>query len=39
LAKNPRIGMMYNVWGKMQSDAKVAILEQAQYYLAHIDEL
>jgi deoxyribodipyrimidine photolyase-related protein len=39
LAKNPRIGMMYNVWGKMQADAKAEILEQALYYLSHIDEL
>ncbi|MEQ1733949.1 MAG: cryptochrome/photolyase family protein, partial [Bacteroidia bacterium] len=37
LAKNPRIGMMYNVWRKMQPEAKTALLQQAEYYLKHID--
>lgn len=39
LAKNPRIGMMYNVWHKMTPTAKTALLEQAEYYLTHINEL
>ncbi len=39
LAKNPRIGMMYNVWRKMQPDAKAALLKQANYYLENINEL
>ena len=39
LGKNPRIGMMYNVWRKMQPEAKVALLEQADYYLKNINEL
>ena len=39
LAKNPRIGMMYNVWRKMQPEAKTALLEQADYYLKNINEL
>lgn len=39
LAKNPRIGMMYNVWRKMKPEAKVALLEQANYYLKNINEL
>ena len=39
LAKNPRIGMMYNVWRKMQPEAKVALLEQADYYLKNINDL
>lgn len=39
LSKNPRIGMMYNVWRKMKPEDKAALLEQAQYYLEHIDEL
>lgn len=39
LAKNPRIGMMYNVWRKMQPKAKAEILQQADYYLQHINEL
>ena len=39
LSKNPRIGMMYNVWRKMNPEAKVALLEQADYYLKNINEL
>mgnify|MGYP002141882211 FL=1 len=39
LAKNPRIGMMYAVWRKMAPADKTALLEQAQYYLNHINEL
>ncbi len=37
LAKNPRIGMMYKTWAKMKD--KQQILEQARYYLEHIEEL
>jgi deoxyribodipyrimidine photolyase-related protein len=39
LAKNPRIGMMYNVWNKMNPDAKADLLMQADYYLKNINEL
>jgi len=39
LAKNPRIGMMYNVWRKMKPEDKVALLHQADYYLKNINEL
>ena len=39
LGKNPRIGMMYNVWHKMQPELKTQILAQAEYYLNHINEL
>lgn len=39
LAKNPRIGMMYNVWRRMQPEAKAELLTQAEYYLSHINEL
>ncbi|MFT7334583.1 MAG: deoxyribodipyrimidine photolyase-related protein [Porticoccaceae bacterium] len=39
LGKNPRIGMMYNVWRKMQPEAKIAMLEQADYYLKNINKL
>jgi deoxyribodipyrimidine photolyase-related protein len=39
LAKNPRIGMMYNVWRRMDPKAKAELLQQAQYYLEHINEL
>ncbi len=39
LGKNPRIGMMYNVWRKMQPEAKAALLQQAEYYLKNINDL
>ncbi|MDX2173426.1 MAG: cryptochrome/photolyase family protein [Bacteroidota bacterium] len=39
LSKNPRIGMMYNVWQKMAPTVKADILQQADYYLKHINEL
>ncbi|MCZ4221912.1 cryptochrome/photolyase family protein [Pedobacter rhodius] len=39
LVKNQRIGMMYSIWHKMQPQAKAELLEQAQYYLSHINEL
>lgn len=39
LAKNPRIGMMYSVWRKMKPEDKEALLQQADYYLKHINEL
>lgn len=39
LSKNPRVGMMYNVWNKMKTKERVAILEQADYYLKHVNEL
>lgn len=39
LANNPRIGMMYNVWRKMKTEDKTALLEQADYYLKHINTL
>lgn len=39
LAKNPRIGMMYNVWQRMAPADKTALLEQAEYYLKNINEL
>ncbi|MBL7921882.1 MAG: cryptochrome/photolyase family protein [Bacteroidia bacterium] len=39
LAKNPRIGMMYNVWHKMSPKSKADLLEQADYYLKNIDKL
>ncbi|HLP63655.1 cryptochrome/photolyase family protein [Flavobacterium sp.] len=39
LSKNPRIGMMYNVWNKMKSEDKIALLEQADTYLKKINEL
>ena len=39
LSKNTRIGMMYNVWYKMQADVQRDLLAQAEYYLDHINEL
>jgi deoxyribodipyrimidine photolyase-related protein len=39
LGNNPRIGMMYNVWRKMNVDTQNELLEQADYYLKHINEL
>ena len=39
LGNNPRIGMMYNVWRKMNPDAKTALLEQADFYLKNINDL
>ncbi len=39
LGTNPRIGMMYNLWRKMKKDTKMAILNQANYYLENINEL
>lgn len=39
LAKNPRIGMMYNVWRRMEPNQKAELLQQADYYLTHINEL
>ena len=39
LGKNPRIGMMYNVWRKMKPDDKAALLQQADYYLKNINNL
>ena len=39
LAKNPRIGMMYNVWRRMEPNQKAELLQQAAYYLTHINKL
>ena len=39
LGKNPRIGMMYNVWRKMKPDDKAALLQQADIYLKNINDL
>jgi deoxyribodipyrimidine photolyase-related protein len=39
LERNPRIGMMYRTWDKMDAQQKTAILEQAEKNLARIEEL
>jgi deoxyribodipyrimidine photolyase-related protein len=37
LSKNPRIGMAYKTWEKMKN--RQQILDQAEYYLEHLEEL
>lgn len=39
LAKNPRIGMAYRTWAKMDSEKKTELLKQADYYLENIENL
>jgi len=39
LADNPRIGMAYHTWGRMNSEKKSDLLEQAKTYLENIEEL
>jgi deoxyribodipyrimidine photolyase-related protein len=39
LQKNPRIGMMYITWDKMNAHDKEAILQQADYYLKNLESL
>ncbi len=39
LAKTPRIGMMYRILDKMESNEKNKIFEQAEKYLKNIDKL
>lgn len=39
LRGNPRIGMMYNVWDRMAAQQKTELLQQAAYYLEHINTL
>lgn len=39
LSKNPRIGMMYNVWQRMAPKLKADILEQANFYLKNINTI
>jgi deoxyribodipyrimidine photolyase-related protein len=39
LAKNPRIGMAYVTWNKMQTEQKSEILKQAEIYLNDIENL
>ncbi|UKT64533.1 cryptochrome/photolyase family protein [Pedobacter mucosus] len=39
LSKNPRIGMMYKIWDKMQPEKKSELLNQAKYYLENINDL
>ena len=39
LSKNPRIGMMYRTWAKMDGEEKAKILAQAQVYKENADRL
>lgn len=39
LANNPRIGMTYTLWNKMDPQQQNDLLAQAKYYLEHIEEL
>ena len=39
LEKNPRIGMAYRLWNKMDSTKKEEILIQAEKYLANLEDL
>jgi deoxyribodipyrimidine photolyase-related protein len=39
LQKNPRIGMMYRTWERMNDSTKSEIIEQAEKYLTKIEEL
>jgi len=39
LQKNPRVGMMYRVWDRMERGEKGRVLKQAAAYLKNIDRL
>ncbi len=39
LEKNPRIGMTYRTWDRMDKDKKDALIQQAEHYLSHINSL
>lgn len=39
LAVNPRIGMLYRSWDKMADQQRADILQTAEYYLSHLEEL
>jgi deoxyribodipyrimidine photolyase-related protein len=39
LEQNPRIGMVYRNWDKQPNTQRQAILDQAQYYIEHIETL
>ncbi len=39
LAKNPRIGMAYRLWEKMDGEKKAAILERGEWVMEHLEEL
>ncbi len=39
LANNPRVGMMYHVWDKMNHQEREQIIKQAQFYIGNINSL
>jgi deoxyribodipyrimidine photolyase-related protein len=39
LERNPRIGMMYRTWDKMEAHQQTALLNQAEDYLNRINDL
>jgi deoxyribodipyrimidine photolyase-related protein len=39
LKKNPRVGMMYRTWDKMNKETKKEVLEQAKKYKSEIERL
>lgn len=39
LERNPRIGMMYKTWDRMSAQQQEALLKQAQWYKAHLNEI
>ena len=39
LGNNPRIGMVYPMWRKMNPEVQQGILKQAQFYLDHLNDL
>lgn len=39
LERNPRIGMVYRSWDRMEPERQQALLEQAKYLLEHVDQL
>ncbi|KJG15664.1 cryptochrome/photolyase family protein [Photobacterium angustum] len=39
LANNPRVGMLFSHWDKLDDSEQSVIVEQAEYYLRHINSL
>ena len=39
LSKNPRIGMMYRTWDRMDTSEQKKILKQAKAYIEKLEEL
>ncbi|UXI03513.1 cryptochrome/photolyase family protein [Photobacterium sp. TY1-4] len=39
LSRNPRIGMIYRSWDQLSPDQQQAVLDRAEYCLAHLSEL